>query len=639
MRRAGAIVGLFALGALAACSESGPHAGPPPVVSTSVVASASAASMTSAAPSASAEAPSAPARCEDGADLAIWSSPKVPRAGAPLRIMAVAEKEGDGRLVVRDPGGAEIASSAERHGGPPYFWRVTIPAASAGSYQAVVKSGAATSCRVVAVAGEDDKAKLGPLWPMERRWGRATENLYSAWIETLFDAPLDEQPSWPALDRVLRDPARNFLHDHLGLGEDDAGEHAIRIEPDCADLPYFLRAYFAFKMGLPFGWSSCTRGGPGGPPRCGKWHSQRELTSARRRSGPAVAFGNFLRTKLADGVQSGNGRAPDDEDETDYYPVPLTREALRPGTVYADPYGHMLVLARRVAQTKDAGGVLLAVDGQPDGTIARRRFWRGNFLFATDPVLGSPGFKRFRPIAADGARLHPLTNDEIARSPDYGDYSLEQTKLSVDAFYDRMDDVISPEPLDPSRAMLETIQALDEQVEGRVLSVDNGEKYAKQGGETIDMPEGSTIFETTGPWEDFSTPSRDLRLLIAIDIVEGFPARVARLAKRYAMPAGKSPDDVKKELEGILAHELESRSISYQRSDGSSWKLSLADVVGRAKALEMAYNPNDCVEIRWGAPEGSDERKTCRRHAPADQRARMAKTRTWFHARQRPARE
>ena len=36
-------------------------------------------------------------------------------------------------------------------------------------------------------------------------------------------------------------------------------------------------------------------------------------------------------------------------------------------------------------------GVFLAVDGQPDGTVARKRFWRGNFLFAQDPALGGPG--------------------------------------------------------------------------------------------------------------------------------------------------------------------------------------------------------------------------------------------------------
>ena len=81
-------------------------------------------------------------------------------------------------------------------------------------------------------------------------------------------------------------------------------------------------------------------------------------------------------------------------------------------------------------QTGDAAGVFLAVDGQPDGTVARKRFWRGNFLFAQDPALGSPGFKRFRPIVREkNGSLRRLTNDEIVKNPDYGDYSLEQSKL------------------------------------------------------------------------------------------------------------------------------------------------------------------------------------------------------------------
>ena len=105
---------------------------------------------------------------------------------------------------------------------------------------------------------------------MRNTWNRATENLFSAWIEKLFDAPLDAAPSWPALHEVLRDRSRNILFNHLGLGEDQMG---LFIRPDCADLPYFLRAYFAFKMGLPFGYSKCTRGGGGEPPRCHEWWS------------------------------------------------------------------------------------------------------------------------------------------------------------------------------------------------------------------------------------------------------------------------------------------------------------------------------------------------------------------------------
>ena len=90
------------------------------------------------------------------------------------------------------------------------------------------------------------------------------------------------------------------------------------------------------------------------------------------------------------------------------------------------------------------------------------------------------------------------------------------------------------------------------------------------------------------------------------------------------MPAGKSVADVKNELQGVLASELASRKMSYTRSDGSQWTLSLKDVVDRAVDFEMAYNPNDCVELRWGAPDNSEEASTCKRRAPQAQRAKMS---------------
>jgi hypothetical protein len=645
---------LVAIGA-AACSKAEPSAlGPASVVPAShapaLAASADAtdrpATGTPVAPVAPAAA-AAPtlndpgAACSERAGLTLFTSPRAPRPGAPLRVVAVGEEAHSGALTLYGAGGVELARSQERHGGPPYWWTVELPAASAGAYRAAWTSdqpGEARACRAVTVEGADAApARWAPNWPIEGAWTRAAEGLYSAWIEKLFDAPLDQQPSWPALHEVLRDPARNFLHDHLGLGEDDAGPDALVVRPDCADLPYFLRAYFAFKLRLPFGYSRCSRGGPSSPPRCSAWRSQKDGL-ADLRGGPKRAFGAFLRTRLADAVHSGNGRVPSADDASDYYAVPLTPSALRPGTVYADPYGHLLVVTKRIEQTASSGGILLAVDGQPDATIARRRFWRGNFLFAHDPVLGSPGFKRFRPVVSEGGRLRALTHGEIQRSAEYGDASLEQDGLSVEAFYDRMDEVLSPRPLDPSRALLETIVALGEQVKGRVLSVDNGEAYKAKHRERIDMPEGRAIFETTGPWEDFATPSRDLRLLIALDIVRGFPERVRRNPQRYAAPTSTTPATAPLDLEAMLQRELAARSVQYRRSDGSTFTLTLADVLARAQNLEMAYNPNDCVEARWGAPEGTDERSTCRTRAPGDQRRRMTQVRAWFRDRKRPAR-
>src|SRR5204862_7194659 len=88
-----------------------------------------------------------------------------------------------------------------------------------------------------------------------------------------------------------------------------------------------------------------------------------------RPAGLVPGFGHYLRFAVADGVHSGSGRTRLNDDNTDYYPVSLKEETLRPGTVYADPYGHLLVLAKRLPQSEGAAGVLLAVDAQPDGTV------------------------------------------------------------------------------------------------------------------------------------------------------------------------------------------------------------------------------------------------------------------------------
>jgi hypothetical protein len=608
-----------------------------------------------------------------------------------LRILIAAEKPLDGELSLIAPDGRVAARSRGQRGGPPYVWFAEVASPAAGAWRATLDTSSSTCGTItkdVAVSARKSSASQaaeGSVWRVHNTWNRATENLYSAWIAKLFDAPLEAEQSWKTWHEVLRNPSRNVLFNHLGTGEDSL---TLSLKPDCADFVYFLRAYFAFKMGLPFAYSNCSRGAGGAPPRCNErfdiLHPQltrpapppeQALASAAATPAPtpAAAPTNILQQlfsqpqqtqpgapaapaaaparppapkrpagvagyfrAVGDVVHSGSVRAPANSDKSDFYTIPLTQETLRPGTAYADPYGHVMMLVQRIPQTADAAGVFLAVDAEPDGTVTRKRFWRGNFLFANGPSLGSPGFKRFRPIERENGALRALTNAEIAKNPDYGDFSLEQSQLSAEDFYDRMDEVMSPEPLDPQRAMMAAIAALEEQVKTRAVAVENGRKFQSAGRGEASMPDGPAIFATSGAWEDFSTPARDLRLLIAIDVVRGFPDRVARRSDRYAMPFGRGPADVKAQLQSALANELTARTFSYTRSDGSAWTLSLKDLMDRAADLEMGYNPNDCVELRWGAEDGSAEAATCTRRAPAAQRAKMTDYRNWFRERHWP---
>jgi hypothetical protein len=631
--------------------------------------------------------------CGDGAELTVLPSPIAPWKGAPLRVMVVTEKPLQGVLSLIAPDGSIAAKSPDRHGAAPYSWFAEVAEPAAGTWHATLAldqptTECSTITRDITVSARKPTplpTPSGSFWQVRNSWNSTTESLFSAWIEKLFDAPPDQDLSWKVWHEVLRDRSRNFLFNYLGRGEDNA---QTGLRPDCADFAYFLRAYFAYKMGLPFGYSNCSRGMGGKPPKCYQWFDiehpeltrpppppELEIASATPaavplaptptptllwffgRPQPAEAdmptpppavlpppkpkrpttFGEYLRD-VGDVVHTGAVRVAGSDDNTDFYTIPLTQQALRPGTVYADPYGHVLMLVHLVPEQNGTPGVFLAVDAEPDGSITRKRFWRGNFLFVHDPALGSPGFKHFRPIVRDkNGPLRRLANAEITRNPSYGDFSLEQSQISAEDFYDRMDDVMSPDPLDPVKAMTDAIASLNEQVKTRVTSIENGRKYQeKQAGETA-MPNGPSIFETTGAWEDYSTPARDFRLLIAIDVVRGFPDRVVRRAARYAMPSGKNVEGVKSELQGVLASELASRKISYTRSDGSQWTLSLKDVIDRATDFEMAYNPNDCVELRWGAPDGSEEASTCKRHAPQAQRAKMSSEyRSWFRERHWP---
>lgn len=588
---------------------------------------------------------SAPPTCEEAPGVTFFVGPETPWSGAPLRVLAISDKPMAGEITLTRDAQSTSAASNERHGGPPYFWLAEIAQPSTGNWTASFRQSACEpshgeASQTIAVGASPVPSARVPrhgVWNGRKEWTHVSENEYTAWVEMLFDAQDDEEPSWNALHEIIRDPKRNFLFDHLASHE-DSGPRAPTMHPDCADLPYFLRAYFAFKMGLPFGLSKCDRGGNGAPPSCEGLVTNEdddERAESHRDEGAVAMFGAFLGGTVADLAHSGSARAPFAEEDADYYPVAIDWNDLRPGTVYADPYGHTLLVAKRVAQTDGHGGVLFAVDGQPDGTVARKRFWRGNFLYAVDPALGGPGFKRFRPLGRKykWGPLVRLGDDAIASSAEYGDVSREAEKLDVEAFYDRMEDVLSPKPLDAKRALMETLAALEEQVRTRVKSVDNGRKWLEKHEPPAPMPEGAEIFETNGPWEDYSTPSRDLRLLIAIDVVQGFPERAVRRKERYASPP------VAEDLRALLDRELAARSVSYTRSDGSSFTLTLAEVVARSVALERAFNPNDCVEIRWGAPPESEEMSTCKAHAPAEQRTRMETYRAWFHERRRPPRK
>ena len=327
----------------------------------------------------------------------VFTSPVQPHQGQETRLMVTRPKyDGPATLTLFGPNGETVTPPLSRLGGPPYTYYTAPLSLKRGSWR--VAYGEAEdlhACTHIEVSKRPRRPHMSEaMWTPEAEWSAHTETLFSAFVERLFQYPIEEDRSWTNLQDLLKVKEQNLLYDHFSTGEDGV----LKLQPDCADLPYTLRAYFAWKMRLPFSYMSCTRGSRKKAPRC---MNREDSFMPRDNRKLGNDFQWFARKGVAGHVHSASARTLPNDDKTELYPVALTREALRPGTVFADPYGHILLIASWVRQPLGGYGVLIGADGQPDGTIGRRRFWEGSFLFDPDTRLVGAGFKAFRPLVLD----------------------------------------------------------------------------------------------------------------------------------------------------------------------------------------------------------------------------------------------
>ncbi|MBK6530197.1 MAG: hypothetical protein IPF99_11500 [Deltaproteobacteria bacterium] len=500
------------------------------------------------------------------------------------------------RTVRRSPLSLDAGAPAPRRHGPPSpalrpLSRRSCRSGRLPSGPSPIPTDAAAAPRG---SGLDDPTSSA--WPGVVRWDDRMERDWSAFIARLGRAV--ESRRCNRLDRCLRDPEANSLWD----AQTDA---RLRLDDiDCADLPYILRAYYSYKRRLPFGFVSNVRSAQQTDTRYAlglrptRWSSWRDYRT------PRAVF-----HKVVELVHSGMYRTTAEVQDGDFYPVAVRPGALRPGSIYYDPNGHVLV----VSEVRPDGVVHL-IDGHPDGGLTWKRFGP-RYAIGTARVGG--GFKNFRPQRIDGRYVVRARDSELTDidSRSQWDPSAWVANGQPVSFHDwvRAALAVPGAPRDPESDYREMVGSLCRDIVDRVDAVD----LARTAGLHL-RPHPNylpwNIYGTNGDWETWSTPSRDAALKVVLrDLRDTAAAQPPGSPLRAAFARAWSEEIAKPGCH-----------FRYINSAGAPVELTVDDVLDRL--FTMSFDPYHCPELRWGAPEGSPERATC-----VDDPVRRA----WYRAEQR----
>jgi hypothetical protein len=407
----------------------------------------------------------------------------------------------------------------------------------------------------------------------------------------------------------------------------------VTFRADCADLPYYLRFYFAWKRGLPFSYVSAVS--PRGRARDIRYSAGGNRVEARRDLASGMDAMQVL-NHLRDYISSATYRMDPELEGQDFYSPSLDTRGIRPGTTIYDPNGHLAVVWR-----VERDGRIHYIDAHPDNSLTRG--WYDLRFVRSSPGMGA-GFKNWRPLRLENARRldgmlfgGTVVAAANATIPDFaltqyygtgprpenwreGAFLLQGKRLD---YYDYVRASLSGGSLsfDPVREIADMTASNCADLGYRAEAV---EIALAAGLQQRPQPERlpPNIYGTDGDWETYSTPSRDARLKTAFRNLRDMAARFLGLWRArdasLAYRGGNLASDM------LAAHDKEAAAcrITYVRSDGS--RISFGYEEARLRLFRMSFDPYHCPEARWGA--GGTEAATCRDGAAK---------RAWYAAEQR----
>jgi len=388
---------------------------------------------------------------------------------------------------------------------------------------------------------------------------------------------------------------------------------------DCADLPYVLRFYFAWKRGLPFSYEGEIE--PRGPTDDVRYTRYGNSVASRTESAGAVGYD--ILDVMRDAVSSATYRIdPNLEQpyEQDFYSPALAPGSIRPGTVIYDPNGHLATVWK-----VDPDGRIHYLDAHPDESVTRG-FYDLRFV-RSSPGMGA-GFKNWRPQTLIDATKQPdgtyvgghielTANKDIAdfsdeqffgngpRPADNRDWAAGSFTLNGEIldYYDYVRAKLAGGSLsfDPLKEVADMVDSNCADLGYRAQAVD----LAIQAGlDKQAQPDRLplNIYGTEGDWETYSTPSRDARLKTAFKELRDMAARFMGMNDRHDPKLAYGGKTLAADMLAVYDKHAGACHVTYTRSNGS--KIVFDYEEARRRLFDMSFDPYQCVERRWGATSG-----------------------------------
>jgi len=444
-------------------------------------------------------------------------------------------------------------------------------------------------------------------------WTDADERAYSEFIQAIGDSQCR------TVDSCLHGSWNPFA-----AGDSDD----VEFHSDCADLPYVLRTYFAWKRGLPFSYESEVE--PRGHTNDIRYTMDGNEVSARADVLTNSVNGYSLLHVVRDAVSSASYRIhPDVETpyEPDMYSPLIQPKSIRPGTMVYDPNGHVATIYRIFPN-----GRLEYFDAHPDESVTRG-FFDERFV-RSRPDMGA-GFKNWRPAKLVDAKRKPdgaLVGGhiELANNSEIADYSDEQYfgngkrpdddsdwsegSFALDGqmmdYYDYVRAKLAGgklefNPVEEVRDMVDSnCNDLHYRSDAVVLAIQAG---VDKRPEPDRLP--PNIYGTEGDWEIYSTPSRDARLKTSFKELRDNAQRFVEFYRTHDARLVYKGNDLVDDLIAAYDNRAAACKLTYTRGDGSLVTLNYDDA--RRRLFLMSFDPYQCIERRWGATDPR-ELATCK---------------------------